>query len=118
MMVVGNIMANAEFDYGKFMNRFEVYNYSKGKSMYTEKNIQEVYDLTMDDFEALSLSIALVVNEFIDKKQKDKPGLCTSCMRNKATKPHPCPFQKEINNMPDTLCTCCSDCQHECFMDI
>jgi len=38
--------------------------------MYTEKNIQEVYDLTMDDFEALSLSIALVVNEFIDKKQR------------------------------------------------
>jgi hypothetical protein len=35
-----------------------------------------------------------------------------------STSPHPCPYRHDVNNDPETLCTCCADCQHECAMDI
>ncbi len=40
-----------------------------------------------------------------------------SCGDN-MSEPHSCPFQCEINNNEDFQCTCCSECQHECLMDI
>jgi hypothetical protein len=39
---------------------------------------------------------------------------CPTCKKNDATKPHPCPFEEEINDNPDELCTCCPDCEQEC----
>lgn len=46
---------------------------------------------------------------------KDK---CERCGVNDATEPHSCPYKADINDDPDTLCTCCSECANECAMDI
>lgn len=43
---------------------------------------------------------------------------CPNCSVNDATEPHSCPYRADINNDPDSLCTCCADCEHECAMDI
>lgn len=29
-----------------------------------------------------------------------------------------CPFKVEINDDRETLCRCCSECRHNCAMDI
>lgn len=47
---------------------------------------------------------------------KDK-SLCPKC-NNKATEPHPCPYNQDIDNDHDTLCTCCDECSKECARDI
>lgn len=44
--------------------------------------------------------------------------LCRHCEKNHAAPKHTCPFTEEIHNDFDTLCTCCSDCEHEYVMDI
>jgi len=45
--------------------------------------------------------------------------LCESCNKNPAAEPHSCPFQEDINdNFDEEYCTCCSECQHDCLMDI
>jgi hypothetical protein len=31
---------------------------------------------------------------------------------------HICPYQQDINGDSETLCNCCSDCEHQCMMDI
>ena len=31
---------------------------------------------------------------------------------------HTCPYREEINGDSETLCNCCSDCEHTCAMDI
>lgn len=35
-----------------------------------------------------------------------------------AIEPHPCPFDCEINDDHESLCTCCEICQQECADDI
>lgn len=45
-------------------------------------------------------------------------GEMCRCEKNPAEVPHSCPFQAEINDDSETLCTCCDDCAHECAMDI
>jgi len=46
---------------------------------------------------------------------KDK---CPSCGSNDATELHTCPYQQDVNDDDESLCTCCPDCQYECGMDI
>ena len=43
---------------------------------------------------------------------------CEKCGKNDAEDLHTCPYAEEIGDDHETLCTCCSDCQHECVMDI
>ena len=43
-------------------------------------------------------------------------GLC-KC-GNVGLEKHTCPFSAEIHDDYDTLCNCCSDCAHECAMDV
>jgi hypothetical protein len=43
---------------------------------------------------------------------------CSRCEINDAQSEHTCPYAEEINNDSDNLCDCCSDCEHECCMDI
>ena len=45
---------------------------------------------------------------------------CTSGREctNQAQEPHTCPFASEIHNDNETLCECCTDCEHECAMDV
>ena len=31
---------------------------------------------------------------------------------------HICPYQQDINGDTETLCNCCSECEHQCMMDI
>lgn len=51
------------------------------------------------------------------QKRNDVELLC-KCGINPATEPHPCPYQSDVNNDSDTLCTCCEDCQKQCADDI
>jgi hypothetical protein len=45
-------------------------------------------------------------------------GKCSRCKTNDAQKEHTCPYAEEINDDHETMCDCCSDCEHECCMDI
>lgn len=51
------------------------------------------------------------------QKRNDVELMC-KCGVNPATEPHPCPYKSDVNNDPDTLCTCCEDCQKQCADDI
>ena len=44
--------------------------------------------------------------------------MCPTCEKNLATPPHACPYLEDVDNDPDTLCTCCSDCQGKCADEI
>jgi hypothetical protein len=45
-------------------------------------------------------------------------GKCSRCEIDDAKSKHTCPSLEEINDDSETLCDCCSDCEHECCMDI
>ncbi len=47
-----------------------------------------------------------------------KEKKCERCEKNAATSPHSCPYQADVNEDSETLCTCCEDCEYECAMDI
>lgn len=59
------------------------------------------------------------------KKQKmdnenfldDLDSKCKNCSNN-GTSEHTCPFSEEIHGDDKTMCNCCSNCTHECAMDI
>lgn len=44
--------------------------------------------------------------------------MCNRCNSKEDTSLHACPYALEINNDYDFVCDCCSDCEHECCMDI
>jgi len=44
--------------------------------------------------------------------------LCPHCGVNPASDPHPCPYDEDVNNNPDSSCTCCEECEYQCAMDI
>lgn len=43
---------------------------------------------------------------------------CSRCNNNDAQQEHTCPYAEEINGDCEGLCDCCTDCEHECYMDI
>tara|TARA_R110000823_G_scaffold309869_1_gene434408 strand:- start:7659 stop:7856 length:198 start_codon:yes stop_codon:yes gene_type:complete len=45
-------------------------------------------------------------------------GKCSMCEINEAQSKHTCPYAEDINDDSDSLCNCCSNCKHECCMDI
>lgn len=52
------------------------------------------------------------------KRKKNDNRLC-KCGRNTRTRNmHPCPYSEDINGNYEPMCYCCSECQHECAMDI
>ena len=51
----------------------------------------------------------------IDVSDNDK---CSICKINEAQSKHTCPYAEDINDDSDSLCNCCSNCKHECCMDI
>ena len=55
-------------------------------------------------------------NDFI--ADVSSSGKCSSCEVNDAQSEHTCPYAEQINNDSDSLCDCCSDCEHDCCMDI
>jgi hypothetical protein len=40
------------------------------------------------------------------------------CTNLKTLELHSCPYSEDVNGDRDALCQCCSDCEHECAMDI
>jgi len=46
--------------------------------------------------------------------------MCTSKRNcnNPDTEPHLCPYRQEVADDNETLCTCCSECEHECELEI
>jgi hypothetical protein len=57
------------------------------------------------------------MNEKLIIIEKEKCGSRGNC-NNFAEEPHTCPYSEEINGDSETLCECCSNCEHECAMDI
>lgn len=47
----------------------------------------------------------------------DNKNGCT-CSEMTHADEHPCPYQCDINNDEEFLCTCCMTCEHQCLMDI
>lgn len=43
---------------------------------------------------------------------------CQNCMKNEGQEQGPCPYKVEIYGDEETLCNCCEDCQHECYMNV
>ena len=52
------------------------------------------------------------------KKRKKVKDLQTCQHARLNAAPHTCPFKSDINGDNETLCRCCSDCEHNCLMDI
>ncbi len=55
--------------------------------------------------------------EFVKAKDEDSIFKC-KCGKDVDGDLHPCPYSEEINNDSESECNCCSDCIHECGMDI
>tara|TARA_R110000868_G_scaffold403104_1_gene679989 strand:- start:289 stop:486 length:198 start_codon:yes stop_codon:yes gene_type:complete len=55
-------------------------------------------------------------NDFI--ADVNDSGKCSVCKINEAQSKHTCPYKEDIYNDIDSLCNCCSNCKHECCMDI
>jgi hypothetical protein len=51
-----------------------------------------------------------------ENEVKDKWDTCAKC--NEPQEPHTCPYNEEINNDSETLCTCSKAEEYECCMDI
>jgi hypothetical protein len=54
------------------------------------------------------------------KTKKQRKQYCPKCKdlgRKVEGKEDVCPYQSEINGVEE-ICWCCSDCRHECLMDI
>lgn len=44
--------------------------------------------------------------------------MCPGCHKNLVAAPHPCPYQREINNNNEEYCVCCPECEQRCSDDI
>jgi hypothetical protein len=53
----------------------------------------------------------------VDKFPLSPLPRCPECGVNLASEPHECPYATEIHN-DYKLCTCCSECEHYCEMEI
>lgn len=60
------------------------------------------------------------VRRMLIRKRKRWSKLVHSCKCGNTQKStlHTCPFKTDMNDDYDSLCRCCSDCTHECAMDI
>ena len=54
-----------------------------------------------------------VLNDGVELKFK-----CPRCHIRDMEDDHPCPYAVEIEDDNETMCNCCSKCEHECAMDI
>ena len=68
-------------------------------------------DPKQDEAEAAAMVEGL--NQFLNPSKK-----CDKCNSKDAEQEHTCPYAEEINDDHETMCNCCSDCAHECCMDI
>lgn len=52
------------------------------------------------------------------ENRKLRPSRMCKCGRNKASKPHTCPYNEDMYGDYYNLCRCCPDCERTCAMDI
>ena len=50
-------------------------------------------------------------------EQTESPEKCQSCKINPAEELHTCPYLEELYGN-ETLCNCCSECEHDCIIAI
>jgi hypothetical protein len=51
------------------------------------------------------------------KRKKKDNRLCKCGHNRRSQTPHPCPYSEDIYGKI-SLCYCCSECTHQCSMDI
>lgn len=52
-------------------------------------------------------------------KRKEKDNRLCKCGRNRRSfNMHPCPYSEDIHGNYEPMCYCCSECEHDCAMDI
>ncbi len=69
-------------------------------------------------YKIVQLEVGNAVKNNVDLDDVSSSGKCSRCEVNDAQSEHTCPYAEEINDDSDSLCDCCSDCEHECYMDI
>ena len=52
------------------------------------------------------------------KSRRKKAGLCKCGHNYKTPHNHSCPFDSDMYGNYEENCRCCSDCEHNCAMDI
>lgn len=52
------------------------------------------------------------------KRKSTNNRLCKCGNNNKTRYPHPCPYSEDIHDNHEPMCHCCSECMHQCSMDI
>ena len=68
MIKYNGVAVSALFDSGDFMSTFKVICNTKSLHSF-DMNIQQVYDLSYDDFNVLSILIADVVSKYLKEKK-------------------------------------------------
>lgn len=58
------------------------------------------------------------VDELVKNRFEGDEEYCCDNHPHIETEPHQCPYQTDVGDDPDFLCTCCDDCFHQCAMDI
>ena len=71
MIEHNNLIVNSEFDNGRFMSKFNVAIKGKGYED-NNTNIQEIYNLTFEDFTNLEFLLGVTIKEFLNAKSKDE----------------------------------------------
>jgi hypothetical protein len=56
--------------------------------------------------------------DFTMKKEADPGGWHHCDPSHEKTRPHPCPYQQELNDLEDNVCTCCAECVQICADDV
>lgn len=70
------------------------------------------------EHEILYKQIGLERAKIRKAKRKQKDNRICKCGHNRRSRdPHPCPYSEDIHGYI-SLCYCCSDCTHQCAMDI
>ena len=70
MIKIGKTIVSPDFDSGSFMNSFTVTNELNDR--WGNQNIQSAHNLDFDDFKALSLLIAGVVDKYLQGERSAK----------------------------------------------
>lgn len=67
----------------------------------------------------LGMNAMETILTFSEEDEAKGKTLVISCnCGNEGEAEHCCPYKEDIHGDSETLCNCCSECQHQCAMDI
>ena len=58
------------------------------------------------------------VNLLILKRTNEMCDSLYNCDNENTPEPHSCPYEEDINENYDEVCTCCVECQGDCALEI